>query len=79
MTRQICLVEGLWIGIKIPNFKVSRPNVFFSRAFKKLHFGRKFSKLKNELLKLTYINANMTAKLHFLSMSIHNGRSYGKL
>ena len=30
-------------------------------------------------MKLKYLNAHMTAKLHFLLMSIYNGRSYGKL
>ena len=42
--HDIFLVDGLRVDRRIPNFQVPIPNVFFSRAIRKIKFlGRNFN------------------------------------
>ena len=77
---EIFLVKGLWLDRKIPNFQVRRPNVFFSRAFRRVIFFRDtFYLLKNQLFKLKYLNTHMTALLNFVLIIIYDVSSSGKM
>ena len=58
------LVEGLWVDRKILEYLVPKPDGFFSRAGSRSR-EPKSDFLKNYLLKLKYLNAPMTAQLHF--------------
>ena len=77
---EIFLVDGLWMDRRIPNFQVPRLNGFFPRAFRKIKFWEEILIIKKLAFEIKISQCtNMTAKLHFLLMSIYNGRSYGKL